>query len=358
MLMENITLTIMNDKLLEIYELRHIRIASEMIEKYPILYDNYCEFIFCIACYMGDTNFVHYLVDNYDINFRIDNDLFFRLLCDNADSNIDLIDYFMDKYPDIDVSFDNEYIFRVACKIGFLNFIKRLSNSYEINVHESNELPFQKACEYGHYEVVKYLLKKYPDIDIHADKELALHNTCTYGYLDILKLLLKRGANIHIMNENPIKKACRYGQLEIIKYLLHEYNDIDIRNNDDLAFYLACREDHLDVIKYLLKKFPKIDVHANDDKILCIACKNGHLEVVKYLVNNYNFDAYIISHAIRLCCNHNNTCSHNYYEIVRLLKYTHPFVDISNIWIGTNYSEEIYHFMINNQSGLIKRANK
>ena len=66
---------------------------------------------------------------------------------------------------DIDISANNEYVFRYACQNNHLGVAKWLLEiKPDINISTDNEEAFRYACQNGHLEVTKWLLEIKPDI--------------------------------------------------------------------------------------------------------------------------------------------------------------------------------------------------
>ncbi len=100
-----------------------------------------------------------------------------------------------------------------------------------------------------------------------------LCNTCLYGHLNIVKELVLQGADIHSLNELPLRNACIGNHLDIVKYLV-EYG-ADIYAYDDEALKQTNTFRHLDVVKYLVSlydpqyivdKLPEFTQYITDPK--------------------------------------------------------------------------------------------
>ena len=74
----------------------------------------------------------------------------------------------------LDIHYHNDFVFRIACKKGYLPVVNYLLTSEELtehsDIHANNELGLRKACEFGHLEVVKYLTMS-PDLKEQANIE-------------------------------------------------------------------------------------------------------------------------------------------------------------------------------------------
>ena len=78
--------------------------------------------------------------------------------------NLDEIKKFLNKNPNFDIHYFNEFAFQTACKNNQLKVVKWLIDTYDdINYHACNELAFRWACHNGHLEVAFFLKKKFPE---------------------------------------------------------------------------------------------------------------------------------------------------------------------------------------------------
>lgn len=72
----------------------------------------------------------------------------------------------------LDIHYQNDFVFRMACKKGYLEVIKYLLTSEELtehsDIHANNELGLRKACEFGHLEIIQYLTIS-PELTEHAN---------------------------------------------------------------------------------------------------------------------------------------------------------------------------------------------
>jgi hypothetical protein len=92
--------------------------------------------------------------------------------------------------PTIDISADNDYIFRRVCEFGHLAVAQwLLSVKPSIDISAENEYAFRVACQNGHLEVAQWLLTIKPDIDISINDELIFMCTCEHKRLEVARWL-------------------------------------------------------------------------------------------------------------------------------------------------------------------------
>ena len=111
--------------------------------------------------------------------------------------------------------------FLEACKHGNLNKIKMiLRDSTEfIDIHYDNEKPFKIACKYGQIKVIEFLYELGLDLDnpifIHVDKEYGFRAAAKYGHIDVLNWIYETSKdlgtqiNIHAGKEEAFLEACQ-----------------------------------------------------------------------------------------------------------------------------------------------------
>lgn len=168
--------------------------------------------------------------------------------------------------------------------------------SIEENINDGT--PLLSAAYLGFKGLVKFLLKKYSNVDL-KDKEgkTALIEAARGGSKKIVNFLLKKGAHIYGRDKegrSALIYAVSYGHLEIVEFLLKEasqkYGKININgkdNNGRTVLFYAANYGHLEIVEFLFNNGAKIDIHNNDNESpLLVAAANGHKRVVRYLFEN------------------------------------------------------------------------
>ena len=94
----------------------------------------------------------------------------FNNLC--ISGNLEKPQQYLLENPTINISANNEYVFRCACSQGHLLVAQwLLSVKPDINISANNEEAFRHACFQGHLLVAQWLLSVKPDINISAFNE-------------------------------------------------------------------------------------------------------------------------------------------------------------------------------------------
>ena len=127
---------------------------------------------------------------------------------------------------------------------GRLDIIKYLVEQ-GANIHAGFYGALLLAGKNGHLEVVKYLVEQCGDDEL----DYALIKASKHGYLDIVKYLVEHGADIYILDNDPLMAASMNGHLEVVKYLVGQGGDI--YSNNSCAWRLSKRNGHTAVVKYI-----------------------------------------------------------------------------------------------------------
>lgn len=200
------------------------------------IYDNHP--IFQTACEYGHLKIVIWLLKNYDINIRTDNDEAFYLCCISGKNNL--------------VKWLYNYSITKECPINILNRI------YEI---------FLVCCKKGQLQLAQFLYK--------------LTNSQNHSI------------NINYENDKLFSQVALTGQLDVAKWLLSVNKNINIHTNDDLPFRNAGKNLHFDFVIWLFSLDNKINIHGNKDEIfteLCDVGKNCHSNNSVYSVDRKNYN--------------------------------------------------------------------
>lgn len=138
--------------------------------------------------------------------------------------DIDVIKYIFE-HCTINISYNDNYLFRHACRDGYLEICKILYNS---SVNQDNlNIAFAWACECGHYDVALWLYDK--SVDIHSGGDHAFKWSCINGHLNICQWLYSVDPTVITCIDNNIDRlitACKSHHIEM--WLL----SIKMKNNN------------------------------------------------------------------------------------------------------------------------------
>lgn len=136
-----------------------------------------------------------------------------------------------------------------------------LQNNPNINISYGNEIVFRLACYKGDLEMAKWLLEVKPDIDMFAGTRHVFYTACFAGQLEIAKWLLELNLeNISNEYKDSFCAACYNGHLDIAKWLqslvpslfvIYYNNDGSYKN-----FYIRNEEEQTKYILWEKRKIP------------------------------------------------------------------------------------------------------
>ncbi len=159
-----------------------------------------------------------------------------------------------------------------AAENGHLDIIEHLVD-LGFDIHFNHEFPLRIAAANGRLNVVKYLVEH--NANIHTKHDEALARAITNGHLAIVDYLVSQGAVIH----RALPLAAESNHLDIVKYL-EPHSAVQDLNN---ALLWAISNNNLEMVKYLIEH--DANVHYMEDLPLRQAAKLGYLDIVKYLVS-------------------------------------------------------------------------
>jgi hypothetical protein len=236
--------------------------------------------------------------------------------------NIDLLDDLLN----VNIHKDNDMAFRLCCQNGNITVAKWLFETYpNIDVRACGDYAFKKACKNGHKNVAKWLLEINTDININDDREYAFRMSCGHGFLDVAKWLYKKTPNMnHNAMCNSFIWSCYHGHLEIAKWLCKTGTCIDIHQCEEEYFMAACYRNNSKILKWMLEKWPDINIYT----------RNYHAFIY---ANEYNF-----VETLSILAKHpvSNTHYLYYSNVAYILNPLVPIDDYIAIKIGDN---TIYH---------------
>jgi len=133
--------------------------------------------------------------------------------------------------------------FRRLCITGDVDLVKNYYefNKNQINISDQNDYLFKRICQSGHLIIIKYLLEIKPDIDISHDEEEAFCLASQEGHLHVVKFLLEIKPNINISadNDRAFRLSCLSGNFDLVNYLINIKPSIKNKFNILKIFYLV-----------------------------------------------------------------------------------------------------------------------
>jgi hypothetical protein len=99
-----------------------------------------------------------------------------------------LAKFFMDKFPEICLSSISSVVDTV-CAHGHIDILNWLLTFPADDVFPKNSC-FDYACDYGHLEIAKILVSKFPDIDVHFQDDCVFRNISRKGNIKMIRWFL------------------------------------------------------------------------------------------------------------------------------------------------------------------------
>ena len=172
--------------------------------------------------------------------------------------------------------------------VGDLNALQRSKINDEYSA-------FLLSCSHGRLKICKWLINTYPKIDIHMNEEEALKKSCEFDHLKIVKWLIEYGnaigfpIDIHaydVHNTNIFELNCEYGNIEIIQWLIENANTInspfDKNTHDNDIWYSLCTFEDIEMIHWLINYSKLIGSPIDQNKLKslfseCCWCERTHI---------------------------------------------------------------------------------
>lgn len=159
-----------------------------------------------------------------------------------------------------------------------------------IDIHQNNGELIRNACWLGSYDILKYLIQSYPEINIHRKNENAFKGACLgdHNNIEMAKLLLTTfpHINLHIDNDYIFKTACERNLLPVIELYIDRCPKITSYEDLNTGFLMAVKYNHRTIIDLLSEKYPSLLTVDS----LYMACEHNHLDLVKWLFVDYRLD--------------------------------------------------------------------
>lgn len=157
-----------------------------------------------------------YLVENFETNPRLDNDMALVLACEKQ--NVDMIQYLLT--IGLDPNIDNGYPLLMCVQKNDIKLVKLLV-TYGADISKNNHIAMFTALENNNVEMVQYFYeKRYKNA-----KQPILMPTLKDKLVEKFKVL-SNYVFFHNLNEDPVNKMLRFvkntGSDELIEFLLSE----------------------------------------------------------------------------------------------------------------------------------------
>ena len=153
----------------------------------------------------------------------------------------------------------------MACYEGHLKIaIQLLEIKPDIDISIENDYAFRMACQEGHIKVAKWLFKINPYINISIENDYAFRMSCIRGNIKIIKWIYKLNPFIYMDEEYYFNNACKEGYTELAEWLLEVKPNIDITENNNSIFRFICNKGDINMARLFVKIKPeKYEIKIN-----------------------------------------------------------------------------------------------
>lgn len=133
----------------------------------------------CEACRKGDMNA---FMTWFDANDGIDMDWLLRIACQHGKLNFVILLH----EKGADIRHFNDYCIKEACKNGHLDIVIWL-HEHGADIRCSDDILIQQACYDGHLEIASWLIEQ--GLDMEKNAEACIMNTCSF---EVMKWLCEK----------------------------------------------------------------------------------------------------------------------------------------------------------------------
>jgi hypothetical protein len=175
----------------------------------------------------------------------------------------------------------------IVCNVDDLLQNKQ-TNTLDINNVKNIHEIFENCCEYGTVDKLNYLLNNsHKKLDVHFDDDQSYILACKNGHIDVIKILFSHDTICSYDNFYGICCACEYNHIDIVKYIIEMNPYIDIKASSGISktyspFIVSCEKNNLEIVQYL---WENLDIGEDYITGYEYACIRDNYDVVKYLFN-------------------------------------------------------------------------
>ena len=182
----------------------------------------------------------------------------------------------------------------LAAYFGYARILKILVDSGmpQITYHQLNDTVLFHACSDGDGDIVKYVLREFPELVKKTDDNgaTAAYVAAAKGHVHILELFYDYGIELMTKNkfgQTGLHVACQAGHLNVVKFLLRIFpryvNCAD--DSDCIPAYYAAANGNLETLKCLIDfKSDLAPCNRNGQSVLHVVCRGGKMDITEYLL--------------------------------------------------------------------------
>jgi len=179
--------------------------------------------------------------------------------------------------------------------VDIANYLLMLEkNKYGVINQPDNDLIYE-VCKRGQYHILKLLLTTYNNIDVHFENDVLFKIACMHGHIETLRVIVaskdKHRDISQYAYEYGIIIATKSGHLHTVEFILSLFEDINFAFLNRM-FLCACFYHRYHIAKFIMLyvgnnscKLGEYDDLYNDsiDIIFLYSCVSNQIEIVKQL---------------------------------------------------------------------------
>lgn len=150
-----------------------------------------------------------------------------------------------------------------GCKIGDLDYCKwLLINASHIDISADDEALFRHSCENNRLDIAKYLLSIKPNINTSASDNFAFICCCQKGYIEIVQWLMIINKKLFTVNwfKFVFIFGILYGHMEMAKWVITERVFVKYVNNVKPELIRAILNYDWQLISYIHEDMLPLDI--------------------------------------------------------------------------------------------------
>jgi len=204
-------------------------------------------------------------------------------------------------------NFNVKKSFYNLCENNQLNAVKLLLNIKPQLNDEINNI-FSVICSYGYKEMIQYFIDKYDNLDISIKNDLAFRFVWIYGNINIAALLLDNKPDIDIYADNydifNYMFSCNESgyrseyKLALGQWLICKNTKVDTRfriKKDKELFLLVCEQGYIEYARWLYKNNPNMELDKGDIfRLLNNNDREPNIFLLRWVLSIINFDLDIL----------------------------------------------------------------
>ena len=274
--------------------------SKYLVDFFNISYDNYDKFkIIHLVCKYAKMDLFNILikkiitVDEYLELFQFENGLY-------TSNDMDFIKYLDETYTE--KCMEPKIIFYYACQSSNIDIINYFYDKYNLNQVDYDIYfnPLENYARLSNIKCLDYIIQLIPNINFDCVIGcLLICMTDKYRYQELFEYLMNKFRNrfnfyvyeyyVKEEKQSALTLACRYGQIEYVKYILDNYP-----HEGDYTFYRyitfeSCMSGNNELIDYLYNKFSKIEeIFKNCEFLENVIFNKINLDTMKFIISKFS----------------------------------------------------------------------